>query len=73
MCEGNNSPGTGDQESLAGPPTDRMGDALVNGSFAHTFTGSKPPPYYDANERWAWDLGWRLQQHLQEEAGKCES
>lgn len=56
---------------VEGPSADRLGDALLNGGFAHTFSGAAPPRYYDANERWAWDLGWRLQQHLQEEAAKC--
>ncbi len=55
------------RDPLGGPSVDRLGDALLNGSFAHTFTGSKPPTHFNANELWAWHLGWRLQEFLQQE------
>lgn len=40
-------------------------DALADGSYAHTFTQAEPPRHYDENQRWAWLLGWRLQEHLE--------
>ncbi len=41
-----------------------MEEALSDGCFAHRFSMAECPVRYDANERWAWLLGWRLQEHL---------
>ncbi len=40
-------------------------EALSDGAYAHTFTQAEPPRHFDANQRWAWLLGWRLREHLE--------
>lgn len=46
-------------------------DAAADGAYAFAYTQGKAPRHYDANQRWAWDLGWRLQEFLaQERAGE---
>lgn len=42
-------------------------DALADGRYAHTFTMAEPPHHYNANQRWAWMLGWNLEEHLERE------
>lgn len=44
---------------------DTLAEAAADGAYAHTFTQARVPKYFDSNQRWAWDLGWRLQEFLE--------
>ncbi len=41
-----------------------MDEAFYQGYLAYMLSVDQPPHRYDKLERWAWDLGWRLHQHL---------
>lgn len=51
----------------------RMDAAHSEGSYARQFNPrSRPPEHYTEIEKWAWDLGFRLQESLQKPSDEHE-
>lgn len=48
---------------FARPNAEQLEAALVEGAYA--FRSNAPNPFPPCEESWAWELGWRLAEHLE--------